>query len=76
MCIECITDPLVSVNDVMAVISQLNNSATGHNGILVSIMEKLSKDYVTPLTHCIHISINYYSSDFPNTLKIANVIPL
>ena len=74
MCIECITDPLVSVNDVMTVKSQLNNSAAGHNGILVSIMKKLSKDYVIPFTHCIHISI--IQGDFPNTLKIAKVIPL
>ena len=29
MCIECITDPLVTVDDVMTVISQLNNSAAG-----------------------------------------------
>ena len=27
MCYECITDPLVAVDDVMTVISQLNNSA-------------------------------------------------
>ena len=31
MCIECITDPLVTVDDVMTVISQLNNSAAGHD---------------------------------------------
>ena len=59
----------------MTVISQLNNSAAGHNGILVSIMKMLSKD-VIPLTHCIDLHISIIQGDFPNTLKIANVIPL
>ena len=53
MCIKCITDPLVTVDDVMTVISQLNNSAAGHDGLPASIMKKLSNDYVTSLTHCI-----------------------
>ena len=41
MCIGCITDPLVTVDDVMTVISQLNNSAAGHDGLPASIMKKL-----------------------------------
>ena len=53
MCIECITDLLVTVDDVMTVISQLNNSAAGHDGLQASIMKKLSNDYAIPLTHCI-----------------------
>ena len=40
MCIECITDPFVTVDDVMSVISQLNNSAAGHDGLPASIMNK------------------------------------
>ena len=74
MCIECITDPLITVNDVMTVISQLNNSAAGHDGLPASIMKKLSNDYVIPLTHCINMSI--VQGDFPDTLKIAKVIPI
>ena len=73
MCIECITDPLITVDDVMTVISQLNNSAAGHDGLLASIMKKLSNDYVIPLTHCINMSI--VQGDFPDTLKIVKVIP-
>ena len=57
MCIECITDPLVTVDDVMTVISQLNNSAAGHDGLPASIMKKLSNDYAIPLTHCINMSV-------------------
>ena len=57
MCIECITDPLVTVDDVMTVIPQLNNSAAGHDGLPASIMKKLSNDYAIPLTHCINMSV-------------------
>ena len=74
MCIECITDPLITVDDVMTVISQLNNSAADHDGLPASIMKKLSNDYVIPLTHCINMSI--VQGDFPDTLKIAKVIPI
>ena len=74
MCIECITDPLVTVDDVMTVISQLNNSAAGHDGLPASIMKKLSNDYAIPLTHCINMSV--IQGDFPDTLKIAKVIPI
>ena len=74
MCIECITDPLVTVDDVMPVISQLNNSAAGHDGLPASIMKKLSNDYAIPLTHCINMSV--IQGDFPDTLKIAKVIPI
>ena len=74
MCIECITDPLVTVDDVMTVISQLNNSAAGHDGLPSSIMKKLSNDYAIPLTHCINMSV--IQGDFPDTLKIEKVIPI
>ena len=74
MCIECITDPLVTVDDVMTVISQLNNSAAGHDGLPASIMKKLSNDYAIPLTHCINMSV--IQGDFPDTLKIAKVITI
>ena len=47
MCIECITDPRVTVDDVMTAISQLNNSAAGHDGLPASIMKKLSNDYMS-----------------------------
>ena len=69
-----ITDPLVTVDDVMTVISQLNNSAAGHDGLPASIMKKLSNDYAIPLTHCINMSV--IQGDFPDTLKIAKVIPI
>ena len=74
ICSECITDPLVTVDDVMTVNSQLNNSAAGHDGLPASIMKKLSNDYVIPLTHCINMSV--IQDDFPDILKVAKVIPL
>ena len=74
MCIECITDPLITVDDVMTVISQLNNSAAGHDGLPASIMKKLSKDYVIPLTHCKNMSI--VQGDFPDTLNRHDISPV
>ena len=74
MCIECITDPRVTVDDVMTAISQLNNSAAGHDGLPASIMKKLSNDYVIPLTHCTNMPV--IQGDFPDTLKIAKVTPI
>ena len=72
MCIECITDPLVTVDDVMTVISHLNNSVAGHDGLPASVEKKLSNDYVVPLTHFINMPI--IQGDFHDTLKIAKVI--
>ena len=72
MCIGYIIDPLVTVDDVMTGILQLNNSADGHDSLPASIMKKLSNDYVIPLTHCINMTI--VQGDFPKTLKIAKVI--
>ena len=37
-------------------------------------MKKLSNDYAIPLTHCINMSV--IQGDFPDTLKIAKVIPI
>ena len=51
----------------MTVISQLYNSAAGHDGLPASIMKKLSNDYVIPLTHCINMTVIH--GDFLDTLK-------
>ena len=69
MCIHEITTA-----EVMTVISTLNNSAAGHDGIPAFIMKQCINDYITPLTHLINLSIN--EGTFPDELKIAKVIPL
>ena len=56
------------------VISQLNNSAPGHDGLPPSIMKQLTNEYVIPLTHLINLSI--VQGDFPSELKLAKVLPI
>ena len=53
MCIHEITTA-----EVMTVISTLNNSTAGHDGLPAFIMEQCINDYITPLTHLINLSIN------------------
>ena len=66
----CIPELVVSENCVKTVISQLNNSAPGHDGLPPSIMKQLTNEYVIPLTHLINLSI--VQGDFPNELKLCN----
>ena len=63
----CISELVVSENCVKTVISQLNNSAPGHDGLPPSIMKQLTNEYVIPLTHLINLSI--VQGDFPSELK-------
>ena len=86
--IDCDTNPLhyvqnnlnsmciheITTAEVMTVISTLNNSAAGHDGIPAFIMKQCINDYITPLTHLINLSIN--EGTFPDELKIAKVIPI
>ena len=66
----CISELVVSEHCVKTVISQLNNSAPGHDGLPPSIMKQLTNEYVIPLTHLINLSI--VQGDFPSELKLAN----
>ena len=70
----CISVLVVSENCVKTVISQLNNSAPGHDGLPPSIMKQLTNEYVIPLTHLINLSI--VQGDFPSELKLAKVLPI
>ena len=56
------------------VISQINNSAPGHDGLPPSIIKQLTNEYVIPLTHLINLSVA--QGDFPNELKLAKVLPI
>ena len=70
----CISEIVVSENCVKTVISQLNNSAPGHDSLPPSIMKQLANEYVIPLTHLINLSI--VQGDFPSELKLAKVLPI
>ena len=59
---------------VKTVISKLNNSAPGHDGLPPSIMKQLTNEYVIPLTHLINLSV--VLGNFPNELKLAKVLPI
>ena len=49
---HCISELVVTEDCVKTVISQLNNSAPGHDGL--PIMKQLTNEYVIPLTHLIN----------------------
>ena len=69
MCIHEIT-----AAEVMTVISTLNNSTAGHDGIPSFIIKQCINEYITPLTYLLNLSIN--EGIFPDELKIAKVIPI
>ena len=71
---HCISELVVTEDCVKTVISQLNNSAPGHDGLPPSIIKQLTNEYVIPLTHLINLSI--VQGDFPNELKLAKVLPI
>ena len=70
----CISKLVGTEDCVKTVISQLNNSAPGHDGLPPSIMKQLTNEYVIPLTHLINLSI--VREDFPIELKLAKVLPI
>ena len=54
---NCVTDITVTVNEVKAIVSQLNNSAAGPDDLPASIMKQVSNEYCIPLTHLINLSV-------------------
>ena len=71
---HCISELVVTEDCVKTVISQLNNSAPGHDGLPPSIMKQLTNEYVIPLTHLINLSI--VQGDFPIELKLGKILPI
>ena len=70
----CVTDISVTVNEVKAIVSQLNNSAAGPDDLPASIMKQVSNEYCIPLTHLINLSV--LQGDFPSEMKLAKVLPI
>ena len=64
---------VVTEDSVKRIISQLNNSAAGYNGLPASIMKQLVSSYIIPLTYMINLSI--VKGDFPDEMKLAKVLP-
>ena len=71
---NCISDVAVTVDDVKAIASQLNNSAAGPDDLLASIMKQVSNEYCIPLTYLINLSV--LQGDFPSEMKLAKVLPI
>ena len=71
---NCISDVAVTVDDVKAIVSQLNNSAAGPDDLLASIMKQVSNEYCIPLTYLINLSV--LQGDFPSEMKLAKVLPI
>ena len=71
---NCITDISVAVNDVKAIVSQLNNSAAGPDDRPASIMKQVSNEYCIPLTHLINLSV--LQGDFLSEMKLEKVLTI
>ena len=71
---KCIPELVVTEDSVKRIISQLNNSAAGYDGLPVSIMKQLASAYIIPLTYMINLSI--VQGDFPDEMKLAKVLPI
>ena len=71
---NAIHDVHTTVDDIKIIVSQLNNSAAGHDELPPSIMKQLCNEYCIPLSYIINSSI--IQGNFPEELKFAKVIPL
>ena len=71
---QCIPELVVTEDSVKRIISQLNNSAAGYDGLPASIMKQLDSAYIIPLTYMINLSI--VQGDFPDEMKLAKVLPI
>ena len=63
-----------TVDNIKTIVSQLNNSAAGHDELPPSIMKQLCNEYCIPLSYTINSSIT--QGDFPEKLKLAKVISI
>ena len=70
---QCIPELVVTEDSVKRIISQLNNSAAGYDGLPASVMKQLDSAYIIPLTYMINLSI--VQGDFPDEMKLAKVLP-
>ena len=71
---QCIPELVVTEDSVKSIISQLNNSAAGYDGLPASIMKQLVSAYIIPLTYKINLSI--VQGYFPDEMKLAKVLPI
>ena len=66
--------PIIQDNEILNVMSFLNNSTAGHDDLQPSIMKMLTKVYIQPLTYFINISIK--RGIFSEELNLARVISI
>ena len=66
--------PGIQSGEVLTIISAITNSASGYDELPASILKQCINIYIEPLTHLINMSI--YQGTFPESLKIARVIPI
>ena len=52
-----VQDVYTTVDDIKTIVSQLNNSAAGHDELSPSIMKQLCNTYCIPLSYIINFSI-------------------
>lgn len=63
-----------TVNEVINIILNLNNSAAGHDDIKAKLLKEVVSFISKPLTHVLAVSLK--TGVVPNDLKVARVLPL
>ena len=61
-------------NEILDIISGLNNGSPGHDDIDMKLLKNVKSDISSPLTHICNMSLT--DGIFPSELKIAKVIPI
>ena len=64
----------VDSTEVVKIIKSLKNASAGSDGVHAKIVKESYALYVEPLVHILNLSIR--QGFFPNSMKIAKVIPL
>ena len=64
----------VDCDEVVKIIKSLKNASAGYDGVHANIVKESYPLYIEPLVHVLNLSIR--QGFFPNSMKVAKVIPL
>ena len=68
--------PEIPEREVITVICSLTNSSPGWNNIPAKLLKPYIEEYIKPLTYTCIINKSFETGVFPDSLKLAKVIPI
>ena len=68
--------PEITEREVITVICSLTNSSPGWNNIPAKLLKPYIEEYIKPLTYTCIINKSFETGVFPDSLKLAKVIPI